>query len=83
MSTQIDPFDARARTVSPEEAADRLGVRPSTLANWRWKGGGPRYLRVGGRIRYRLCDLADWLDVQARTSTSDGRHNQAREEPPC
>lgn len=57
-------------TINPQEAARRLGVEPSTLANWRWNGRGPRYIRVGGRIRYRLMDLAHWLDSQARSSTS-------------
>lgn len=69
------PLDARARTVNPEEAAERLGLEASTLANMRWRGGGPPYLKVGGRVRYRLSDLADWLDEQIRRSTSDtGSH---------
>ena len=64
-------LNARATTVTPEEAAERLGVQPSTLANWRWRGGGPSYVKVGGRVRYRLQALAEYLDGQARTSTSD------------
>ena len=71
MPQDVDRLEARATTVSPENAAERLGVQPSTLANWRWNGGGPRYLKVGGRVRYRLYDLAEWLDAQARASTSD------------
>lgn len=70
MTPECDRLDSRTMTVSPEDAADRLGVQPSTLANWRWSGGGPRYLKVGGRIRYRLCDLAEWLDSCLRNSTS-------------
>ena len=64
-------LEARSTTVPPEEAGARLGVEESTLANWRWSGTGPVHIRVGGRVRYRICDLADWLDQQARTSTSD------------
>ena len=66
-----EELEARARTVSPEEAAERLGTQRSTLDNWRWAGKGPRYIKVGGRVRYRLVDLADWLDTRVRTSTSD------------
>lgn len=76
MSQQGDQLEARSTTVSPEHAADRLGVQPSTLANWRWNGAGPRYLKVGGRVRYRLHDLAEWLDSRARSSTS-GRSGRA------
>lgn len=64
-------LDARAMTVGPAEAAERLGVQRSTLDNWRWNGSGPRYVKVGGRVRYRLADLAEWLDVRTRTSTSE------------
>ena len=85
MSQAHDYLDARARTVSSDETAERLGVERSTLDNWRWRGGGPQYLKVGGRVRYRLADLADWLDAQARSSTSDGQsaakaHSNNKEE---
>ena len=64
-------LEERVVTLAPEEAAAHVGLRPTTLANWRWRGQGPRYVKVGGRVRYRLTDLALWLDEQARTSTSD------------
>lgn len=66
-----ETLEARANTVTPDDAARRLGVRPSTLANWRWRGEGPSYVKIGGRVRYRLRDLARYLDGQVRTSTSD------------
>jgi len=64
-------LEDRTVTLAPEEAARRLGVEASTLANWRWNGSGPSYCKVGGRIRYRVGDLASWLDAQTRRSTSD------------
>jgi len=63
-------LEARATTISPDEAAERLGLRASTLSNLRWSGRGPTYLKVCGRVRYRTVDIADWLDEQERTSTS-------------
>ena len=66
-----EELEARATTVSPEEAANRLGVKVSTLANWRWSGRGPRHVKVGGRVRFRLVEIAQYLDRQTRTSTSD------------
>ena len=67
----LEDLKARATTVSPAEAARRLGLQESTLANWRWWGRGPQHLKVGGRVRYREIDLASWLDSQLRGSTSD------------
>lgn len=63
--------DDRASTIGPAEVSDRIGVTPETLSNWRYRGFGPRYIRVGGRIRYRISDIAEWLDACTRTSTSD------------
>ena len=67
----LETLEARSTTVGPGEAAKRLGIQVSTLANWRWAGRGPKHLKVGGRCRYRVMDLADWLEAQTRTSTSD------------
>lgn len=63
-------IDARATTISSEEAAERLGVKASTLNNMRWQGRGPLHIKVGGRVRYRLVDIAAYLDAQTRSSTS-------------
>ena len=71
----VEDIEARSTTVSAEETARRIGWTPATLANHRWRGSGPPYLKVGGRVRYRLSELADWLDRRRRTSTSDnGSH---------
>lgn len=68
-------LDERTRTTDTDGAADRLGVTAGTLRNWRWRGGGPPFVRIGRTVRYRLVDLALWLDSQTRTSTSDdGSH---------
>ena len=67
----LEDLKARATTVSPAEAAQRLGLQESTLANWRWCGRGPPHLKVGSRVRYREIDLVFWLESQLRGSTSD------------
>lgn len=67
----VQEMDASLVTLSAREAASRLGLEPGTLANWRWSGQGPRFVKIGGRVRYRLSDLSIWLDQQTRRSTSD------------
>lgn len=49
---------------TPAELAAQLRVTQETLANWRVKQAGPRFLRVGGQIRYRLRDVDTWLNAQ-------------------
>jgi hypothetical protein len=38
-------------------------------------GGGPRYLKLGGRIFYDLRDLDRWVEDNSYTSTAD--YNEA------
>ncbi len=42
------------------EAAERLGLAPSTLARYRITGEGPWYYRFGGCVRYTETDLYAW-----------------------
>lgn len=35
------------KLLKPEEMAELLGVHPGTLANWRCRGVGPQYLKLG------------------------------------
>ena len=37
--------------------ARRWNVSPRTLERWRWLNQGPRYLKIGGRVVYRLEDV--------------------------
>ncbi len=43
-------------------AARLLGRSAFTLRNWRYAERPLPYRILGGRIEYRLADLADWLD---------------------
>lgn len=52
------------RLLRPADMAARIGVPVGTLANWRCDGRGPRYLKVGRHVRYRVEDLEAWLDRQ-------------------
>lgn len=59
---QLMLLDARA-------TAGILGVSEQTLAKWRVNGDGPRFLKIGSRIRYDRKDLDDWLEQRRRSST--------------
>lgn len=66
------PLDTRA-------AADFLGISPRTLEGLRVRGGGPRFLKIGNSVRYRLASLEEFLRQHERTSTSDpGQRDSAR-----
>lgn len=53
-----------ADLLDESEAAASLSVAVQTLRNWRWKGEGPRYVKVGARlVRYRRGDLAAFVEA--------------------
>ena len=56
---------------APDEAAGYIKSNWRTLARWRLIGTGPRYVRVGRKVFYRLRDLEAWLDQQTRHTTGD------------
>lgn len=61
----VEPvFDTRT-------AAPLLGVKPGTLEVWRYKGIGPRFVKSGSRVVYRLRDINLYLDSRTRNSTAD------------
>jgi hypothetical protein len=53
------------------EAAAILRCSPYSLNRWRLTGGGPQFVYVGRRVRYRRADLAAFIATSTRLSTSD------------
>jgi predicted DNA-binding transcriptional regulator AlpA len=49
---------------SRKEVAERLGLPPSTLADWAHRGIGPRYRRLGKAARYDWLDVETWIESQ-------------------
>jgi hypothetical protein len=43
--------------LSQKQLALRLGLSERTIEGWRYRGKGPDYLRLEGRIAYRLADV--------------------------
>jgi predicted DNA-binding transcriptional regulator AlpA len=45
------------RFLTLKEAAERLRLKPRTLYNRRWRGEGPKSVREGNRVLYRVSDI--------------------------
>ncbi|WP_426998180.1 helix-turn-helix transcriptional regulator [Pseudarthrobacter sp. N5] len=55
--------------LAPAELGQRLGKSTAVLANWRYLGAGPKFIKCGKSIRYRVADIEAWLDQQTRQQT--------------
>lgn len=58
------------RHLTQNQLAERLSISPRTLERWRWLGQGPRFLKLGGRIAYRIVDVEAFEAEQIRQSTT-------------
>lgn len=46
--------------LTPAELSREKKIPEKTLAQWRYMGKGPRYLKLGGHVRYRREDIDAW-----------------------
>lgn len=56
--------------VTSRQAAEILGVPEGTLGQWRFAGRGPKFVKVGRMVRYRVSDIDEYLEERTVTSTA-------------
>jgi len=57
--------------LTTEQAAEFLNRPVRTLEDWRYRGGGPPFVKMGRAVRYRPSDLEEWVDTRTVESTSE------------
>jgi excisionase family DNA binding protein len=60
--------------LTPQQVSAELAVSTKTLEGWRHKRSGPPFVKIGRLVRYRRCDLDNWLHNQ-----SHGNSHKTRE----
>ncbi len=61
-----------AKHLNQIHLARRWNISPRTLERWRWLKQGPDYLKIGGRIAYRIVDVEAFEEAQRHRLTSNG-----------
>jgi excisionase family DNA binding protein len=46
--------------LTPAELAEREGVTLDTIYRWNWLKRGPRFIKFGRAVRYKLSDVEAW-----------------------
>ena len=64
------PNAAPVRHLNQIELSRRWSLSPRTLERWRWLREGPVYLKIGGRVLYRLEDIEAYEAEQIRRGRS-------------
>lgn len=63
------------------QLAARWNISHRTLERWRWSGEGPQFIKIGGRVVYRLADIEAYELMQIRKSTTDLSQQLAPAQP--
>lgn len=71
LTAKIQGGTATAPTWDEHITAKVLGVAVATVRRWRWAGKGPKFLKLGGAVRYDPADVQAFIDASRRSSTSD------------
>lgn len=58
----VRPFTQAPALMTTQQAAAWLCVSPRTLEDWRLRGGGPFFRKLGRSVRYALSDLQAFID---------------------
>jgi hypothetical protein len=53
------------------ELAERLGVDVRCLRNWRLRGNGPPFYKLGRLVRYDLSESIEWVKLRRAVSTTE------------
>lgn len=71
--TRIDREAQATAYLSPKEVAERIpGMTVSNLAQLRFKGQGPRYMKPSAKVVvYDWADCVEWLESTKRDGTAE------------
>ncbi len=58
--------------INERVAADYLDISVSTIRWWRYAGGGPVYVKMGSKVRYRMEDIEAFISSSLRRRTRQG-----------
>lgn len=56
--------EANGAHLTPRQLAEREGVPVQTVYIWNTNGTGPRRMKIGRHVRYRLADVIEWEEAQ-------------------
>ena len=60
------------RLLTTPDLCDYLQVSPNLVYSWRYQGIGPKAIKVGGSLRWRLSDVEAWLDLRTSAQSEAG-----------
>jgi excisionase family DNA binding protein len=57
----MEDEDDDLRLLTSEQVSELLQVNANTLVQWRYRGKGPSFVKVGRLVRYRNSEIMEWI----------------------
>ncbi|TDE14927.1 helix-turn-helix transcriptional regulator [Jiangella asiatica] len=79
MSEPAHPVSGLEPVLTMSELAAHLGVPVQTIHDHRHRGRGPRGIRVGRELRFRLSEIQAWLtELEEHDDAASSRAGEVR-----
>ena len=52
--------------MTEKDVASLICISPRALQNWRLRGGGPEYIKIGRSVRYQRSDVMQFIDERKK-----------------
>ena len=52
--------------MTEKDVANLICITPRALQNWRLRGGGPEYVKIGRSVRYQRSDVIKFIEERKR-----------------
>jgi predicted DNA-binding transcriptional regulator AlpA len=59
------------KLVTAEQYAEWRGITKNAAAAERYNGNGPKFVKAGRRVYYRVADVNEWLEQNIHTMTGE------------
>jgi len=66
-----EAVDGARQLLTTKQAADYLNRPIRTLEDWRYRGFGPPFIKMGRAVRYDPGDLRQWIEERKVESTTE------------
>lgn len=71
MSDPESPETHLRELLTPRQVAELFNLSPRTLANWRLRGGGPPFIKLGSRVVYSTEAVCVFVRQHTFASTAE------------
>ncbi len=68
----IEELLRKEEHLDSKQLARRWNMSHRTLDRWRWQGKGPRFIKIGGRVVYRIKDIEEYENARLHSNTVYG-----------